>query len=58
MAIPGGLGAAGGLATLLMLMTAKEIFWTSDAVQADRQIPVPKMSQFATPTIKFLFCYS
>jgi len=60
-AMPGGLGVTGGIFAILLALTAKELFWTetgTDAVDMDREIRAPKMSQYATPTIKFLFCYS
>jgi len=59
--MPGNVGVAGGIFAILLALTAKEIFWsqsTTDAVDVDRDVRAPKMSQYATPTIKFLFCYS
>jgi len=59
--MPGGLGLTGGIFAVLLALTAKELFWTqtsTDAVDVEREIRAPKMSQYATPTIKFLFCYS
>jgi len=61
--MPGGAGAGvtGGIFAILLALTAKELFWsptTTDAVDMNRDVRAPKMSQYATPTIKFLFCYS
>jgi len=59
--MPGGAGVTGGIFAILLALTAKELFWspsTTDAVDVDRDVRAPKMSQYATPTIKFLFCYS
>jgi len=59
--MPGGAGVTGGVFAVLLALTAKELFWTqssTDAVDLDRDVRAPKMSQFATPTVKFLFCYS
>jgi len=61
MAIPGNFGVTGGIFAILLALTAKEVFWTqsgTNAVDVDREIRAPKLSQYATPTIKFMFCYS
>lgn len=59
--MPGGIGVTGAMMAILLALTAKELFWTkstTDAVDVDREIRAPKMSQYAVPTIKFLFCSS
>jgi len=47
------------LTTQTDILLMKRLLQTgTNAVDMDREIRAPKMSQYATPTIKFLFCYS
>lgn len=48
-----------GFLAILGLLTFSDLFSGNlNEVNAEKNIPTPKMSQFMGPTVKFLYCYS
>lgn len=44
-----------GIALCLILMTWRDLTMPVDAQKASKDIPEPKLSKFAGPTLRFLF---